>query len=165
MKYKRDKRDKILDTCSWKLCNHYSFMQKQCTPWYTGGSILWKGETKAIYVAPPSLGVIISICTKWDIFMFWRSVDIRGNLFRELALWVHHVGISCKSMYCIIIPQNDRIWTIIMKQIIVLNLYRLNYVAECQLLFIVSVINRIVWKRQTWIQMVCKIWYIILTHT
>ena len=47
--------DKILDTCSWKLCNHYSFMHKQSTPWYTAGSILWKGETKTIYVAPPSL--------------------------------------------------------------------------------------------------------------
>ena len=35
--------DEILDTCSWKLCYHYSFMHKQCTPWYTGESILWKG--------------------------------------------------------------------------------------------------------------------------
>ena len=45
--------DEILDTCSWKLCNHYLFMHIQCTPWYTGGSIIWKGETKVI--APPSL--------------------------------------------------------------------------------------------------------------
>ena len=56
--------DKTLDTCSWKLCNLYLIMHKQCTPWYIGGSILWKGEAKAIYVAPPSLciGVIISKC-------------------------------------------------------------------------------------------------------
>ena len=44
--------DKILDECSWKLCNNYSFMHDQCSPWHTGGSVLWKGETKAIYVAP-----------------------------------------------------------------------------------------------------------------
>ena len=47
--------DGILDTYSWKLCNHYSVMHKQSTPWYTGGSILWKVETKVMYVASPSM--------------------------------------------------------------------------------------------------------------
>ena len=72
--------DEILDTCSWKLCNHYSFMHKQCTPWYTGVSILWKGGNKG-YLCSTSIavGVIISKCTKWDFFMFWISVDIRGH--------------------------------------------------------------------------------------
>ena len=64
-------------------------MHKQCTPWYTGGSILWKGGNKGYFCSTSiAVGVIISKCTKWDLFMFWRSVDIQGQLGHVLiATW------------------------------------------------------------------------------
>ena len=50
--------DEILDTCSWKLCNHYSLMHKQCTPLtHRWKYSLERGNTGYLYSTSIIVGV------------------------------------------------------------------------------------------------------------
>ena len=75
--------DEILDTCSWKLCNHYSFMHSMIHRWKYS---LKRGNKGYLCSTSIDVGVMISKCTKWDLFMFLRSVDIRGHCSNVLTV-------------------------------------------------------------------------------
>ena len=54
---------------------------------------LKRGNKSYLCSTSIAVGVIISKCTKWDLFMFWRSVDIRGHLGHVLTVnWSIHEG-------------------------------------------------------------------------
>ena len=47
---------------------------------------LKRGNKGYLYSTSIAVGVIISKCTKWDLFMFWRSVGIRGHCSKVLTM-------------------------------------------------------------------------------